>query len=45
MGSSKLPGGADYEGVHDPTSAHAEDCGNRTDVLDSLDRRRMTAMR
>ncbi len=38
-------GRAVYEGVHDPTSAHADDHGNRTDVLHALDRLKMTAMR
>ena len=38
-------GRAVYEGVHDPTSAHADEHGNRADVLDALDRLKMTAMR
>jgi len=38
-------GRAVYEGVHDPASAHADEHGNRTDVLTALDRLHMTAMR
>ena len=38
-------GRAVYEGVYDPTSAHADDLGCRTDVLEALKRLRFTAMR
>ncbi|MFZ4517920.1 MAG: alpha-N-arabinofuranosidase [Microthrixaceae bacterium] len=38
-------GRAVYGGVHDPTSAHADEFGNRSDVLAALDRLRMTVMR
>ncbi|MCU0522915.1 MAG: alpha-N-arabinofuranosidase, partial [Anaerolineae bacterium] len=38
-------GRAVYEGVYDPESAHADESGYRTDVLDALRRLRMTAMR
>ena len=38
-------GRAVYEGVHDPASAHADEHGNRRDVLDALERLWMTAMR
>ena len=38
-------GRAVYEGVYDPTSAHADDLGLRTDVLGALKRLRLTAMR
>ena len=34
-----------YEGVYDPGSAHADERGFRTDVMDALRRLRMTAMR
>jgi alpha-N-arabinofuranosidase len=38
-------GRAVYQGVYDPESAHADEDGCRADVLDSLKRLRMTAMR
>jgi len=38
-------GRAIYQGVFDPDSAHADEDGFRTDVLDALKRLRMTAMR
>ncbi len=38
-------GRAVYQGVYDPECAHADEDGFRTDVLDSLKRLRMTAMR
>ena len=38
-------GRAVYHGVYDPDCAHADEDGFRTDVLDSLRRLRMTAMR
>ncbi len=38
-------GRAVYEGVYEPTSAHADDSGCRTDVLDALRKMRFTAMR
>ena len=34
-----------YEGVYDPTSAHADEHGCRRDVLDALGELRLTAMR
>ena len=38
-------GRAVYEGVYDPDSAHSDEHGFRTDVLDALRRLNMTAMR
>ncbi|MEI7576774.1 MAG: alpha-L-arabinofuranosidase C-terminal domain-containing protein [Armatimonadota bacterium] len=38
-------GRAVYEGVYEPTSAHADEHGCRTDVLEALKRLRFTAMR
>ena len=38
-------GRAVYEGVYEPTSAHADDMGCRTDVLAALRRLKFTAMR
>lgn len=38
-------GRAVYEGVYDPRSAHADEAGFRTDVLNAMRRLRMTAMR
>jgi alpha-N-arabinofuranosidase len=38
-------GRAVYEGVYDPKSAHADEDGFRTDVLDALRRLRYTVMR
>jgi alpha-L-arabinofuranosidase len=38
-------GRAVYEGVYDPSSAHADAAGFRTDVLEALRRLKMTAMR
>ncbi len=38
-------GRAVYEGVYDPKSAHADEDGFRTDVLQALDAMRYTAMR
>jgi alpha-N-arabinofuranosidase len=38
-------GRAVYEGVYDPSSAHADDLGCRTDVLNALRRLKFTAMR
>ena len=38
-------GRAVYEGVYDPASAHSDENGYRTDVLNALDRLDMTVMR
>jgi alpha-N-arabinofuranosidase len=38
-------GRAVYEGIYEPESAHADEHGCRSDVLESLRRLRMTAMR
>ncbi len=38
-------GRAIYEGVYDPKSPHADEDGFRTDVLEALQRWRLTAMR